>query len=366
MPEEFSRTTKRKRITLPNGGQVDVPVITKISFIDPFDRYQETEFTIDNNESDRVVRVDQVPSSGDPGGPKLPVERIKKWKWHDVFERHQDAEMEMDNETGANSIPPHFSTHQKTHVVTYTSIHHDANIWIKSELIDEFVVVDPFERYQEKVYILSNNDAQADSSDADIAGGEAIDPPWRTDPYQNIIDWQDSPQTVTGDDRLRVSFLIETAVTWTTGTVGSPPNEEFYVQNGTTYIRHLISNPGGVGPPVNGLIWHGADEANWSNGNIGNSGLLSPDRPTPTWSSSVAGYTITMSTVSFTNGDSFTGGATDFGGVTAEWVPGLPPYNQGPPWDQHMIFIPESLVVDPFYPSGNIFVMTLVEEVTAT
>ncbi len=49
MPEEFSRTTKNKRVVLPSGGTVLIPVITQISFIDPIKQFQEYQYTVDNS-----------------------------------------------------------------------------------------------------------------------------------------------------------------------------------------------------------------------------------------------------------------------------------------------------------------------------
>jgi len=189
MPEERSRTTKRKRITVPGGATVDVPVITQISFVDPFDRYQETIFTIDNSaKASREVRVDTVL---DPGGPNsLDVERIKTWKVSDPFDRHQETQLIMDNETLGANPPPYFITHLKTHVVKYFGA--DRNNWIESELIDEFAVRDPFNRNQETRFVLNNppddDAAQADPADPEISDtANGIDPPWRTDPFQNIV-----------------------------------------------------------------------------------------------------------------------------------------------------------------------------------
>jgi hypothetical protein len=198
MPEEFSRTTKRKRIILPTGGAVNVPIITKIAFIDPYDRYQEWQHSIDNSsESARIVHTDQLhPSSGSTANTSisLPIERIDQWPSVDPFDRYQETHLELDNVTGSDSIPPSFITHLKTHVVRYTGT---GSSWIDSELIDSFAVVDPYDRYQEKIYTLNNpqtsEDAQADPSDPEISDtGNGVDPPWRTDPFQNIINYSNA------------------------------------------------------------------------------------------------------------------------------------------------------------------------------
>lgn len=195
MPVEVGRTTARKRIPIGTSF-VDVPVITKISFIDPADRYQEWQYTIDNSgKSDRVVHVDTITGTN----VSLAVERIDRWTTLDPADRGQETQMTMDNVTGADSSPPHFSTHVQTHVVRYKNPD-DTNVWIASELIDSFTVIDPSDRYQEIRFTLTNpeNDdgAQADPNDPEISDPtNAIDPPWRTDPFQNIVDVQFPPAT---------------------------------------------------------------------------------------------------------------------------------------------------------------------------
>lgn len=196
MPVEFSRTTARKRITLGTS-YVDVPVITAISFVDRSDRGQETQHSIDNSSnSARVTHVDIVyhtnPDTSQDTTKQLPVERIDIWKVIDPKDRYQETELTLDNVTGADSTPPSFTTHLKTHVVRYKNPDDPDNTWIDSELIDEFVVVDGSDRHQETHYYLNNpqtdDDAQADPNDPEISdSNNGIDPAWRTDPFQNIV-----------------------------------------------------------------------------------------------------------------------------------------------------------------------------------
>lgn len=186
MPVESSRTTKNKKITLPSGQTVLVPVITSITFIDPTRRGQETQFTIDNSgDGDREAHVDQV-------NGLLPVERIDLWKYLDPVRRGQETQMSIDNKTMGEDPPPYFINHERTHIVRYKG--DSAEDWIESELIDELRVVDPVRRGQEIFYTLNNpqndDDAQADPSDPDISDStNGVDPPWRTDPFQNIVDF---------------------------------------------------------------------------------------------------------------------------------------------------------------------------------
>ncbi len=189
MPEEFSRTTARKRITL-GSSFVDVPVITKISFIDPIRQYQEYQYSVDNSAAgDRQVHVDTV-TALDPS-ISIDVERIETWSYIDPINRYQETQVAFDNTTKSESPPPYFTTHLTTHIVRYTNPN-DRNAWIESELIDSFSIIDPIQQYQEFVYTLNNpttnEEAQANPEDPDISDSEnGIDGPWRTDPFQNIV-----------------------------------------------------------------------------------------------------------------------------------------------------------------------------------
>jgi hypothetical protein len=206
MPEEFGRTTARKRIKLPGGGpsdHVDVKVITKIAWLDALDRGQETQHSVDNSgSSNREVHVDKVYHTDQDGNQDtsqfLEVERIDVWKVLDALDRGQETQTRLDNVTGGDSAPPHFSSHLKTHVVRcYQDPNNrdDNSPWVDVELIDQFAFIDQAERGQETQYSLTNpaNDdpaAQADPNDPDISDTDnGVDPPWRTDPFQNIVNF---------------------------------------------------------------------------------------------------------------------------------------------------------------------------------
>lgn len=221
MPNEGSRITARKTIVLPDDETISVPVITQISFVDPFERYQETEHHIDNSsESNRVVHVDQVhavdvdrdgvPTEETPtaGEDSLFVERIDTWNSLDPLERGQETQLTLDNSTGNDLLPPHFTNHERTHIYRYhkdPANPDDEGTWIDSELIDEFAVIDPLNRGQETHYVLANNptneefragdvSGQADQNDPDITieggDGEGTEAnPVRLDPFQNIVNY---------------------------------------------------------------------------------------------------------------------------------------------------------------------------------
>lgn len=253
MPVETGRTTKRKRITLPSGGTVDIPVITEITFVDPSDRYQEITFTVDNSaQGGRTVHV--VNLHGDVDGDLtqvLPVERIDTWPVLDKIDRGQETQASLDNVTGEDAQPyPHFSTHFVTHNVTYTSSL-DNQAAIITELIDELHVLDPIDRGQETRFVLTNNPpagvytlGTSDANIADTANG--IDPPWRTDPFQNIVAWRD--------------------------TMGHPPPPWYGAQAYQEGVVIVLWNPGPtpVGPPDGGDICFFQDSP--TNSPLGNFG----------------------------------------------------------------------------------------------
>ncbi len=220
MPNEGSRITARKTIVLPDEETISVPVITQISFIDPLERYQETEHHIDNSsDSNRIVHVDQVhsvdvdrdgvPTEATPeaGEDSLFVERIDTWNSLDPLERAQETQLTLDNRTGNDLLPPHFTNHERTHIYRYhkdPANPDDDGTWVDSELIDEFAVIDPQNRHQESHYTLTNPtnaefragdiSGQADATDPDIriAGGDGegtATNPVRLDPFQNIVNY---------------------------------------------------------------------------------------------------------------------------------------------------------------------------------
>ncbi len=220
MPAEFSRTTARKKVRLPGDETIDVPVITVISFIDPFHQYQEYQYQIDNTENVErskhvdivnpvAVDKDGVPTETTPTadtGAQLYVERIDIWNTIDPFGRYQESGMTLDNTTGNDKLPPHFSNHTRTHIYRYYKDPQNPNddgVWVDSEVIDEFAVIDPFEQYQERQFTLANPtneelrdgdvSGQANQDDPDITiGGEGegtVDTPIRLDPFQNIVNY---------------------------------------------------------------------------------------------------------------------------------------------------------------------------------
>lgn len=231
MADEVTRVVKRKKLKLPGGATVDIPVISQITFQDIAERGQETQFTFDNSaQADRDVHYASVgggktdenvdaagvklDGSGKAGG--LIVERIDLFRVLDAPWRGQESFIAPDSKTVAEppDAPPYFTTHQKTHVVRYINTPDDG-LWIESELIDEIRVIDAPDRAQDTYFVLANpptnqdidgltigdpvdgsNDGtgnpiykiQVDPNIPDISDSDnGVDPPWRTDPFQNLV-----------------------------------------------------------------------------------------------------------------------------------------------------------------------------------
>ncbi len=218
MPTEVTRKLATKTFET-DAGDIKVPVITEITFADPVKRGQETTYTIDNSAgADRDVHVAWVahdptspqatenadPSATPPAG-LIAVERIDRWRVKDPVQRAQETFTELDNKTYNPSGPPFFRTHLRTHVVNYrkTPTNPNDTVLIASELIDEFIVIDPVNRGQETHFYLKNP-VDDDEANAQITPDlpditdpdEALDPPYRTDPFQNIVRIGGQPLTI--------------------------------------------------------------------------------------------------------------------------------------------------------------------------
>jgi hypothetical protein len=241
LPTETGRVIARKRITLPSGATVDVPVIAQIKFLDVVDQGQESQFSVENSaQANRDTRSASVSGGGtapnetgaDSSG--LQVERIDIWRVRDVVAQGQETFFAPDNKTfDSNAVPdfktPYFITHEQTHVVKYINTPDDGH-WIKSELIDKWKYRDVVDQAQETEFFLSNppdnqsidgitvgNDGTlttvaVDPNLPDISdSNNGVDPPWRLDPFQNIVDFQSGAQFLLAEDALSPDGLTITA-----------------------------------------------------------------------------------------------------------------------------------------------------------
>ena len=186
MPTETDRTTSVRRITNPDDATtyVDLKVIDAISFVDPKSQGQETQYAFNNGSDDnRQVHVTNL--TGTDGSSKLDVERIDVFSVIDAADRGQETQFALDN----SAEPP---THLTTHDVKIYS--DDGSCWLMVRRTDSFAVADPSDSGQETVFELDNPDDDIgnppdplDPPDTTWDGTD-INPPWRIDPWQNIID----------------------------------------------------------------------------------------------------------------------------------------------------------------------------------
>jgi hypothetical protein len=268
---ETGRVIKRKHIQLPQGGSVDIPVITQITFLDVVDQGQESEFHLENGSAGkRDVRVASIPGHGGAtdesgSGSGLRVERIDTWRVLDVVERGQETDFHPDSKTVKQppDAPPYFVTHEKTRVVKYINTPDDGN-WIKSELIDKWKFGDVVDQGQETEYFLFNPPDNAGikgltlGSDSDGTPTIAVDPgldaigdavdPVRTDPFQNIVDFSAAGGTAHVD--VWVRGFIHGLLVDASGTV------KVFPVNGGVVFTYAFNNPddSGLGQDVAGTL----------------------------------------------------------------------------------------------------------------
>lgn len=210
MPTETGRVTSVRRFTDPDNPStsIDSKIIDKITFIDPYDSYQETEYTYDNTSQNLSRKTHTVTVKGvDDPSSKIDVERIDSTNVVDGGDSFQETIMSLLN---SDDPPKHLKTHTiKVYGVDDNGVENPSS-WIKWQRVDRFSVTDPQSSYQETICQLiwpdgsdtsdggegntdldntENSDYDSNLDDPDISSdGTAINPPWRIDPFQNIID----------------------------------------------------------------------------------------------------------------------------------------------------------------------------------
>jgi len=234
----IGRKRARKIITLPGGTQIPITLLNGFSSIDPHSRYQQYDFSINNTESaDRAVHVDElypsIDGENDTSGDPLKVERIDEWKVIDPHNRSQEHIYTFDNKTGSDSIPPHFSAHEKTHSYRYyetPGVIDDDGPWIEVEFLDQFRTIDKADRYQESLHTFTGNPEMGDMSwaptddDELISGYDGSDEkPIRTDPFQNIVNFNEGVYIVV-HHRFQ---MINNFIGWSGNYYGSATDNDF-------------------------------------------------------------------------------------------------------------------------------------------
>lgn len=187
MAVEFSRETSvRKVCPDPANGtdHVKLKVLDKISFIDAKSQHQEYQFSFNNGPL--AARVTFAEKAGDD----LDVERIEKLSVIDPKDFFQESLFSfLRYQEGV-----HLKTHKRKIYALKADGTKDEGIWIEVERVDQISFVDPKTQHQEYVYELKwpdLADTEWDYQDLTPVVTEhdktSINPPWRLDPFQNIV-----------------------------------------------------------------------------------------------------------------------------------------------------------------------------------
>lgn len=211
MATEFSRETSVRKVCpdpSDNATHVKLKVLDKISFIDAKSQYQEYQFSFNNTPTaDRVTHSEKA-------GDELDVERIDKLSVIDAKDYFQESLFSF--------LRYQEGVHLKTHKAKIYALNSDGTkdegIWIEVERVDQISFVDPKAQYQEYIYELKWPDlADPEWDYQDLApvvtdyDNTTINPPWRMDPFQNIIN------SSFGDQYLLITFSATYAASYETG-----------------------------------------------------------------------------------------------------------------------------------------------------
>lgn len=201
MVYEVSRRTSTRRIKNPDGSGDDsdadiiVEVIDEISFIDPTRKYQQFTWTFDNSDQSSR-RVHAVTVTGSDGSSKVQVERVDEYSVIDPTEQYQETRTTLDNASETRFSVDYVPTERddrKTHDVKIHS--KDGSAWLLIRRTDAFTVKSKAdEQFWQTVYTLDHKDADAGDPAPTLEAPNtqwdktSINPPYRFDPFQNIID----------------------------------------------------------------------------------------------------------------------------------------------------------------------------------
>lgn len=222
MPDSINRRQSLKKIKDPDDDDnfVMIPVTDQITFRDPKSFAQEYVFRFNNTESaGRVAHVRRVKQKiGMPtdytedDSNYVEVERIDRLGAVDPKSFAQGTGFRFDNRDEPESWPALPGVLDEVeqparyrHVVRYTADNTLAGVpWVDVELIDLFSVKDPKSFGQETIYRITYAERGPPIADPDDPyqptfafadhdlptaeeGSTEIDPPYRIDPFQNIV-----------------------------------------------------------------------------------------------------------------------------------------------------------------------------------
>lgn len=166
-------------------GGVKLKVIEEIGFIDSRDKYQETRYSLRNDPSGKR-RVNVVNVGG------IDVERILNFSVVDPKSRYWESVFGL-----LNMADPlvHYQTHNTKVYATDENGNKNYNVYIEVQRIDKIFVRDPNDRGQDTIFSLNWGDLTDPEWDyTDVPDpitdydGTSINPPWRLDPFQNIVE----------------------------------------------------------------------------------------------------------------------------------------------------------------------------------
>ncbi len=203
---DITRKAVRKRINLPNGSYVYIPVLERIPFSVAADQYQERVIYVRNGSTaSRTVRIREVPNLDN--SEHIQVERIERLRVKTMAEQAQETDYYLKNLDPPPVLPDGTNdpAHERVHYVRYfqnNDVNSDA--WVDVELIDTLKATVAAEQYQEwRIYLKHDvpgepiNDPGVNYGPVtigfcdpalELAEAELeIDPPYRLDPFQNII-----------------------------------------------------------------------------------------------------------------------------------------------------------------------------------
>ncbi len=240
--EQADRLYKRKRLRDPNDPlgayYIDVPVIYRATFKTMAEQAQERNWYVDNSEANEVrrIRVQTVRNPNDQN-MRIDVERIQSIDTKTMAEQAQEHRWFIVNDDPPPAVADGETliddpSHEKKHFVRYQGRRIEAGepvdepeAWVDIELIDTLKIHCAAEQHQD--YLLyprwprpEDQDAVGDAEDPfqpltlaicpedleliegpqTTPAGNKIDPPYRLDPFQNIVNihWP-APSTGIGE-----------------------------------------------------------------------------------------------------------------------------------------------------------------------
>jgi hypothetical protein len=238
MVERADRTYKRKTLVDPldSSRSVQVPVLYKAAFVTAADQYQEQALYFNNSgESSRKTHVRRVTNDSD-SGQYIDVERIDSFFVKSMAEQAQEYEWVIVNKDPPPKQPDGGDSpaHQKVHYVRYYQNNdNQSQSWIDVELIDELDVISAADQYQETHLIALHAEIGNPVDDADPFAPtegfcdpsfdaapfeDSLDPPYRLDPLQNVVNvhWREVTTAATRD----VWMVINGVLLWDNAPLG--------------------------------------------------------------------------------------------------------------------------------------------------